>query len=259
MRRTWVVLRREWTELKQNRFLVVSTLMLPLILSGMVIFAALSVAGSDVHPSEVESLLAQAPRGYSPRQVVMFMLMKQLLATFLAVPAIIPALITSYSIIGEKQLRTLEPVLATPVRVGELLAGKCLAAFVPALLATWLSFGITCAILQSRLPPETARVAPPTTDWLIAIFFVAPLLAFGSNTLTVIVSSRVRDPRAAHQFASLLILPIIGVVLVQLARGILLGWRFWLATALALAWLDAILLRLASAWFNHEGILAKFG
>jgi ABC-2 type transport system permease protein len=259
MRRTLAVLRREWTELSQNRFLVISTLMLPLILSSMVIFAALSLARSDVHPSEVESLLAQAPRGYTPRQVVMFMLMKQLLATFLAVPAIIPALITSYSIIGEKQLRTLEPVLATPIRVGELLAGKCLAAFVPALVATWVSFGLTCAVLQARLPPESAQVAPPTADWLLAVFVVAPLLAFGSNTLTVIVSSRVRDPRAAHQFASLLLLPIIGVVLVQLARGILLGWRFWLGTALALLWLDVILLRLASRWFNREGILAKFG
>lgn len=259
MKRAYIVLKREWRELSQNRFLVISTAMLPIILGFAVIYAAVSTSRAEVTAADVQSLVSQAPAGYTPRQVLMFMLMKQLLGSFLAVPAIIPALISSYSIIGEKQLRTLEPVLATPIRVGELLAGKCLAAFLPALIATWFTFGVACAILRSMLPPEARQVTPPNTEWLIAILLVGPLLAFGSNILTVLVSSRVRDPRAAHQFASLLVLPIIGVVLVQLARGILLGWRFWLGTAVVMLWVDAILLRLAARWFHREGILAKFG
>jgi hypothetical protein len=198
-------------------------------------------------------LLAAGAGTLTPRQILLSVLMKQLLGIFLAVPAIVPALIASYSVVGEKQLRTLEPVLATPVRVRDLLAGKCLAALLPALAATWTTFGVTCALLRSVLPPEALAVAPPNAEWLIAVLLVAPLLAFGANTLTVLVSARVRDPRAAHQFASLLVLPIIGAGVLQLARGILLGWRFWLGTAVVMLWVDAILAAARVALVSPRG------
>ncbi len=254
-----VILKREWRELRENRFLMISTAALPLFLCAAAVGVALTTARAEVQAADVAPLLGVTEAGLTPRQVLLSVLMKQLLGIFLAVPAIVPALIASYSVVGEKQLRTLEPVLATPIRVRDLLAGKCLAALLPALLATWTTFGVTCALLRSVLPPEAIAVAPPNAEWLIAVILVAPLLAFGANTLTVLVSARVRDPRAAHQFASLLVLPIIGAGVLQLARGILLGWRFWLGTAVVMLWVDYILLRMASRFFHREGILARFG
>lgn len=55
-------------------------------------------------------------------------------------PAYIPLSIATFSIIGEKQARTLEPLLAAPVRTVELLAGKAIAALVPGVLAGWLTY-----------------------------------------------------------------------------------------------------------------------
>jgi ABC-2 type transport system permease protein len=254
-----VVLKREWRELRENRFLLISTAALPLILCAAAVGLAVTTARAEVQAGDIGSLMDAGAGHLTPRQILLSVLMKQLLGVFLAVPAIVPALIASYSVVGEKQLRTLEPVLATPIRVRDLLAGKCLAALLPALAATWTTFGVTCLLLREVLPPEALAVAPPNAEWLIAVLLVAPLLAFGANTLTVLVSARVRDPRAAHQFASLLVLPIIGAGVLQLARGILLGWRFWLGTAVVMLWVDAILLRLAARWFHREGILAKFG
>ena len=46
-------------------------------------------------------------------------------------PAYIPLSIATFIIIGEKQARSLEPVLAAPIRTVELLAGKAIAALVP--------------------------------------------------------------------------------------------------------------------------------
>jgi ABC-type Na+ efflux pump permease subunit len=257
--RTWLVLRREWAELKQNRFLVLSTVALPIVLCGVSVAVAVATARAEVQADEVRSLMGQVPAHYSPRQALLMVLFKQLLGIFLAVPAIIPALISAYSVIGEKQLRTLEPVLATPIRVWELLAGKALAALLPALAATWFAFGCTILLLHGLLPPEGRAIAPPNAEWALAVFAVSPLIAFGSNTLTVLVSARARDPRAAHQFSSLIVLPILGVVLAQLARGILLGPGFWAGVAAALVVVDAILLALASRWFKREAILASFG
>ena len=54
------------------------------------------------------------------------------LVYMLAIPALVPAALSAYSIVGERLQGTLEPLLSTPVRREELLLGKALAAFVPA-------------------------------------------------------------------------------------------------------------------------------
>ncbi len=72
--------------------------------------------------------------------------LQQFLITFLILPGYIPLSIASYSIVGEKQSRSLEAVLATPIRTTELLAGKAIAALVPAILATWIAYGIVLVL-----------------------------------------------------------------------------------------------------------------
>jgi ABC-type transport system involved in multi-copper enzyme maturation permease subunit len=59
---------------------------------------------------------------------------------FLLMPVFVPILISSQSVAGEKERRTLEPLLAAPVSASELLLGKSLASVVPAVAITWLSF-----------------------------------------------------------------------------------------------------------------------
>ena len=62
------------------------------------------------------------------------------MAYFLLIPAMVPMAIATQSVIGEKVARSLEPQLATPLEVRELLAGKTLAAALPAVTATWAVF-----------------------------------------------------------------------------------------------------------------------
>ncbi|MGH3295882.1 MAG: ABC transporter permease subunit, partial [Trebonia sp.] len=56
---------------------------------------------------------------------------------FMIYTGALPATIASYSLVGEKIERSLEPLLATPVTDGEVLAGKGLAAFLPPIAAVW--------------------------------------------------------------------------------------------------------------------------
>ena len=50
---------------------------------------------------------------------------------FMLIPLFIPVNIAAYSIVGEKTTHSLEPLLATPISTGELLAGKNLASVIP--------------------------------------------------------------------------------------------------------------------------------
>ena len=52
---------------------------------------------------------------------------------FMIYTGALPATIASYSMVGEKVERSLEPLLATPATDGEILLGKALAALIPPL------------------------------------------------------------------------------------------------------------------------------
>ncbi len=51
--------------------------------------------------------------------------------------AFVPLGIASYSIVGEKVEKSLEPLLATPLTDGEILLGKTISAIVPTLVAMY--------------------------------------------------------------------------------------------------------------------------
>jgi ABC-type Na+ efflux pump permease subunit len=95
-----------------------------------------------------------------------------LLLYMLGIPALVPAAVAAYAVVGERQQGTLEPVLTTPVRRGEFLLGKALAALVPsvavayavyALFLTWVGLfaqpAVASALLQALLHPTLGLAA----------------------------------------------------------------------------------------------------
>lgn len=130
---------------------------------------------------------------------------------------------------GEKVTRSLEPLLATPITTEELLAGKSLAAVIPAVLATWiyfLIFAITLPIIGTSQAVFSYALGP---TWLLAIFIGGPLMAIFAVNIAVLVSSRARDPRAAEQTAAVVILPVILILFGVLAGYIILDVTVMLA------------------------------
>src|SRR5690606_35840398 len=122
----------------------------------------------------------------------------------------VPMAIATQSVIGEKLGRSLEPQLATPLEVPELLAGKTLAAAIPAVAATWavyLLYGlVNGAIADPRL---TSFIFVDV--WRVAMVTLVPLICIFSVLLGIVVSSRVGDPRTAQQIGGFVVIPIIVV------------------------------------------------
>src|ERR1700734_3538133 len=63
----------------------------------------------------------------------------------LVIPAFLPSTLSAYSVVGEREQGTLEPVLITPIRREEFLVGKALAAFVPTVVIPYVVFGLFLA------------------------------------------------------------------------------------------------------------------
>ena len=78
----------------------------------------------------------------------------------LVIPAIVPSTLSAYSVVGEREQGTLEPVLTTPIHREEFLIGNALVAFVPGLVIAYMVFRIF-----SPPRPASARGAPsPSTQ-----------------------------------------------------------------------------------------------
>jgi len=173
-------------------------------------------------------------------------------------PLAIPVAISAYSIVGEKTTRCLEPLLATPITTIELILGKGLAAAVPAIAATWVGFGIFAVVARFLVanPAVYARILDPM--WLIAVIVVGPLMAVAAVNVSIIVSSRVSDPRTAEQVSMVVIVPLLGLVFGQMAGLFLLDTRLILAAAAVLVLADIGLVYLGVGMFQRETILTKW-
>ena len=140
-------------------------------------------------------------------------------------------------LLRQRLRRSLEPQLATPIQIPELLAGKTMAAALPAVLATWLvwvGYGlINAAIADPRL---LRMVFSP--QWIVAMASLVPLICVLSVLLGVIVSSRVGDPRTAQQFGAFVVLPIIAIaVAIEADRwGMAIAGLVFLIAAIVLSY-----------------------
>ncbi len=262
MHKIAVILRKEWSEVFKNRLVLGTVAFMPLMLTALPL-VLLGVTGTegglgDVATSDMPASFARLCEGLSGSECGQYFFVTEFLLLYMLMPLMIPVTIAAYSIVGEKSTRTLEPLLATPITTVELLAGKGLAAALPAIAATWLSFAVFA--VGARLLGVGAGLLAKLVDpmWLTAIFLVGPLLAIASVSFAVMISSRVNEPRVAEQLSGLVVLPLMALFFGQISGLILLNSSLVLWMALGLLVLDAGLLAFAVQLFQRESILTRW-
>ena len=176
---------------------------------------------------------------------------------FLMTPITGAMALASHSIVGEKQARTLEPLLATPITTVELLVAKVLGALWPSLGISLAALAIFFAGLAACALPGVA-MAMLSMRTLLLVALVSPAAALVGLQAALIVSSRVNDARTAQQVGVLLIVPVTALLIAQFTGAVWLSNRQILAVGavLLLAWLGLLAL---SAWlFRRETILTRW-
>jgi ABC-type transport system involved in multi-copper enzyme maturation permease subunit len=174
----------------------------------------------------------------------------------LGIPALVPAALAAYAVVGERQQGTLEPVLGTPIRSEELLLGKALAVFIPAVAVSYLVFGVFLALVALFAQSGVASALIRGPDILAQVIFT-PLLASWSIWVGMAISTRAGDIRVAQQMSILASLPTIALTtLIALGTipatlGLALGLGAALLVANRLGW------RMVSALFDRERLIAS--
>jgi ABC-2 type transport system permease protein len=170
----------------------------------------------------------------------------------------IPTLLASYSLVGEKVEKSLEPLLATPITDRELLLGKGIGAFIPSIGSLYT--GSVVFMVLSDLFTHTTLGYYYFPNWNIGLLLLIlmPLLSVLSVEWSVIVSARATDPRAAQLQGILIAIPLFVIYVATEVGAIKLNTTtIWIISGVALV-LDIILFFLSTRTFQREEILTKW-
>ncbi len=250
---------REWREALSNKLLVGMTLLPPIVILLAGIAAVGAAAVNPPSERDVQALYAAAPaaRGLDPKEAVQGFIATYFLILFMLIPTVVPLTMAIYSVIGEKQSRTLEPLLAAPVGVGELLFAKSLASTVPSVIVTWIAYAIYLGSVRS-LGSQAAVNAVTAPRWILAIVVMVPLLTLLSVNLGILISTRVNDVRVAQQIGGLVVVPVVGLGIAQVTGQVVLNNESFITFSLFLIALDVAVFFLARVAFQRENILVRW-
>jgi ABC-2 type transport system permease protein len=172
----------------------------------------------------------------------------------LVIPVSVPAILSAYSVVGEREQGTLEPVLTTPIRREEFLIAKALAAFVPTLAIAYIVFGIFLGAAALFAHPVIASAIYAGTHVLVQLLFT-PLLAGWAIWVGIAVSARSADVRAAQQLSMLGSLPPLIIVALMALNVITVSTALALGFAAALLAFDLLAWRVVAAMFDRERLV----
>ncbi len=263
--RVAAVVRKDWLELLRNRQALIPILIVPLIFvvafpSAIVLLGRSGLLAEqgdirdllDLFPSDL------LPAGYDDTQAAVYLALNYMLAPlFLIIPIMLGAISASSSFVGEKERRTLEGLLYTPITNIELVLAKVLVSLVPSVLVTWLAF-LVCTVIVNVLGwPLFDAWFFPNLVWLVMVLVLAPLIAFLSVLLIVAVSQRSATMQSAQNASVFLVLPVIALLVSQSAGLIFINTWLVLVASAVVAVLDAVLLWFIATRFNREQLLLR--
>ena len=261
MKKIQTIVRKEWAEVFKKRMVLFTVIFLPLFLSVLPLIILYSMGGTGANSANAElpAQFQQFCKGdMSSGECMQYYIVSTFMIMFMLIPLFVPVNIAAYSIVGEKTTHSLEPLLATPITTGELLAGKNLASVIPAVIATWAGFGIFAigTLVITGGGSLTAALLDPM--WMIAVFIAGPLMAVLSVNFSIMVSSRVNDPRVAEQLSAVVILPLLAVFFGQISGLFILNSTLILLLCLILIFIDVLMVYLAVRLFQRETILTRW-
>jgi len=243
--KSWIIASKDFKVFFKKKNIIYSIIIVPLIVS-LLFPAVIEFIG---HRNGASGISA----------AVLTTLLPAFTFFYLILAGLIPTTIASYSIVGEKVEKSLEPLLATPTTDGEILLGKGISAFLPSIVAILGGSTIFMALMDLVTYGTLGYNFFPNWNTGIILFLMVPLATIMSVEWNVIVSSRVSDVRVAQQIGILLILPFgviyvageIGVIQLGVVSDLLLIAGIMLVV-------DTILLYVAKATFRREEILTKW-
>lgn len=257
------LLGKELLELRRNHAVLLPLVAVMLVFITIPAVVALVIPsvtnqplGDDRDLAKVSAAVGLHPELSTNGRVQLF-LFQQFLVVFLLMPITGSMTLASHAIVGEKQARSLEPLLATPITTTQLLLAKVLGSLLPTMAISGIGLILFAAIVATAAEPGVMQ-AMLGARTLALVLAIGPTAALLSLQLALIVSSRVNDARTAQQFGVLLVMPLAGLIVAQFTGTLWLSAAALGLIALGLLGLWILLLLLSVVLFDREMILTRW-
>ncbi len=267
----WAIARKDLQEASQNQSVWMPMLIVPLIFIVILPLAMILIPTQmDISPqvmaseSDLQAFLSNMPAGMTVylegltdmQRMLVIMLGFFFAPMFLILPLMFATTIAAESFAGERERKTMEALLYSGASDGELFSGKVLAAALPAVGISWISFLVYILVLNGAGWPVFGRIWFPLSTWWPLIFWLTPALAVFGLSITVLISTRVQTFMGAYQTSASTVVLVLGLLVGQLTGALYLSVAAGFAIGAVLWAIDAALLFFAVRAFNRSALLA---
>ena len=254
------VIRKDVRGITSNKQVLTVMLVVPLVLS--IIAPSAIVLAAVLAPetvSELQTLLDMLPAagmGSNQQQAIFDLVLNNIMpAFFLLIPLMASSVMAASSFVGEKEKRTLETLLYSPLSLRQLFRAKILAGFSVGMMVSCISFAAMLLVLELEAFFLTGELIMPGAGWLAVMLLVSPAISLIAIAVTVRGSAKAQTVEEAQQRAVFLIFPIIALLIGQFTGVILINSGLLWGLGAVLAALDVLLMRGAAGNFNYEKLL----
>ena len=270
-RSIWAIARKDLREVRQNKAAWGPAIAMPLIFAILMPIAFslvpqfIPVKDVQRELGDVETLLKNLPESMQTifegleleQMFVIYMTAFLLAPLFMIMPLMFSSVVGADSFVGERERKTMEALLYTPTTDVELFLGKVLAAFLPAVLLSWLTYLVYIIVVNVASFGLFQRVWFPLPTWWPMMFWLTPAFALLGISATVLISSRVKTFMEAYQLSGSLVVIVLALVVGQITGVLFLGVGTVMLVGTMIWIIDAILIYFSIRNFKRSMLIAK--
>jgi ABC-type transport system involved in multi-copper enzyme maturation permease subunit len=270
-RSIWAISRKDLKEVQQNKMAWGPAVALPLIFAVVmpILFSVipqfLPVEDVQRELGDMETLLKNLPPAMQSifdglkleQMFVLYMTAFMFAPLFLIMPLMFSSVVGADSFVGERERKTMEALLYSPVTDVELFLGKVLASVIPAIALSWMTYLVYIIVVNAASYGLFERIWFPLPTWWPMMFWLTPAFAVLGISATVMISSRVKTFMEAYQLTGSLVVLVLALVVGQATGVLYLGVGTVMLVGTLIWIVDAVLIYYSIRNFKRSLLISK--
>jgi len=245
-----------------NKNLMTALIIVPLVFTVVVpiiFIAAIHFAPEQMNDlDEVLKMLPDSMKSENISETIIIFLLNNIMPVFFAlIPIMASSIMAASSFVGEKEKRTLETLLYSPLTLTQIFQSKVWASFLLSMTITFSSFIIMIVVVEVAVLLTLGHLIFPGTSWIITMLVVAPAVSLLAIVFIIKGSAKAQTMEESQQRAIFLIMPLLLLIIGQFT-GLVLINAWYLLILGGIAGVAAWVLMISSMKkFTYELLLKR--
>ena len=260
------LVRKDIREVLHMKMVVMPMIVVPLLLC-ILIPAVLTILGYTMGVAMINGVdmiekaipLYPVPESIQSLEVkILYIFLNySFLPLFMVIPVMVSSIITANSVVGEKERKTLETLLYTPITNREFIAAKLLGSFLPGYALTVVGFLLYFLVVNGISLYFEGILLVRSLIWIPGILLFAPALSLLGLAVTLMVSVKAKTYMEAQQMSALIVLPLVLLIVLQITGLVIFNPLYVLLAAVIVFIADYLLVTRLAPQFSREKIVTQ--